>query len=118
MLSAVRLARPVSFQGELGTGSRSRWAGRGSQLAIDGAHGSHGGQGRLQRPLAGRLPVGVGLQHLDRIVEQPILTAFEGLSLTGGGGNGADQSAKENSEESLGVSWANILQNAMILSSD
>ena len=28
MPSPFLLTRPVSFQGELGTGSRSRWAGR------------------------------------------------------------------------------------------
>ena len=92
---------PRQLPGRLGNRQPQPLGGQGSQLAIEGAHGSQGGQGRFQRPLAGRLPVGLGLQYLDRIVERRVLTAFEGLSLAGGGGNGPDQSAKENSEGNL-----------------
>ena len=74
---------PRQLPGRVGNRQPQPLGGQGSQLAIEGAHGSHGGQGRLQRPLAGRLPVGIGLQHLDRIVERRVLTAFEGLSLAG-----------------------------------
>ena len=98
------VGRPAHSSGQLpgrvGNRQPQPLGGQGSQLAIERAHGSQCGQGRIERPLAGRLPVGIGLQHLDRIVERRVLTALEGLSLAGGGGNGTDQSAKENSEGS------------------
>ena len=87
---------PRQLPGRLGNRQPQPLGGQGPQLAIEGAHGSQGGQGRIQRPLAGRLPVGIGLQHLDRVVERRVLAALEGFGLDGGGGNGKGQCAKEN----------------------